>query len=220
MAWRRSLRKLERALQARTPRERVLLVVAALALIGAGWYYLVFEPVQQRGVDAEQRIQDAADQIRTLRAERDALQAELDQDPDTAVRDELDALREELQALEQEIGDRMPEFIEPDRMRHVLRAMLAEQHGARLIRLERLPVEEVAGPGEDDDEDGPQIFRHRVFMEFEADYATTVQYLRAVEGLEWQFAWESLDYEVMEHPRARVRVQLHTISGHRAWLGV
>ncbi|MBK5942652.1 type II secretion system protein GspM [Halorhodospira halophila] len=218
MAWRQALQKLNDALNARTPRERVLLVVAVLALIGAGWYYLHFEPMQQRGADAQQRIQSAEDRIRALRIERNSLQAELDGDPDAEIRDELDALRQELQSLGQAVGERMPEFIEPDRMRQVLHALLVEQQGARLIRLERLPAEEVVGP--DEDEAGPQIFRHAVYMEFEADYATTVEYLQAVEELEWQFAWESLDYDVTEHPRARVRVQLHTISGHRAWLGV
>ncbi|ABM61125.1 type II secretion system protein GspM [Halorhodospira halophila] len=216
---RRSLQQLNDALNARTPRERVLMVIAGLGVIGAGWYYLLFEPMQQRSADAQQRIESAEQQIRDLRTQRESLEAELGDDPEADVRAELDALRDELLALERDVGERVPEFIEPERMRQVLRAVLAEHQGARLVRLERLPAQEVAGV-EDGDDDAPQIFRHSVHLEFEADYATTVAYLQAVEALEWQFAWESLDYEVTDHPRARVRVRLHTLSGHRAWLGV
>ena len=214
------LAPLNRALWEREPRERVLLGVAVLLLIGALWYYMSFQPQQQAIQSAQSQIQDAEEQIVDLQGEREELRAELEEDPDEQLREEIAELESELDSLRAEIGEEMPEFIDPGHMRRVLEELLARREGAELVSFQRLSAELMLESETEDDEEGVAIYRQPVRMVFEADYPSTVRFLSAVEGLPWEFAWEELSYEVTEHPQARIEIQLYTLSGHEVWLGI
>ncbi|MFW6278448.1 MAG: type II secretion system protein GspM [Halorhodospira sp.] len=216
------LAPLNRALWERAPRERVLLGVAVFALIAALWYYMSFEPGQRALEDAQSEFEQAEEQIENLQQEREELRAELEENPDERLREDIARLEDELEGLRSELGDEMPEFIDPGRMRQVLEELLARREGVELVSFQRLPAElllESEGEGSDDDE-SVEIYRQPLRMVLEADYPSTVRFLSAVEGLPWEFAWEELTYEVTEHPQARIEIQLYTLSGYKVWLGI
>jgi len=243
------LAPVNRALWQRQPRERVLLAVVVLAVLAALWYYQLFQPQQQAIQQAAAEIERVEAEIPGLRVERDELTEELESDPEEAIRERIAELEAELERLRTGLSAEIPDFIDPGRMRKVLRALLTERDGVRVVAFERLPAELLiasggaqsaetdGGNGQDAEPDGSngqsadaegaagaeeglEIYRHPVRLELEADYPSTVRFLEAVEGRPWELAWEELDYEVTEHPQAQIQIRFYTISSHEAWLGL
>ncbi len=211
------LTPLARAIDDRAPRERGLLMVVAVLLLLAGWFYLVFEPLQARLAQVDTEMAEAEAGIDVLEARRAELTDDLQRDLNAEKRQAIEALEEELEGRQTRLAGRLPDFIEPARMRVVLEGMLDAHDGVTLTRLERLPPEAVVEATEDD---VATVYRHTVRVEVEARYRDMARYLRSVEDLPWQFTWSALDYRVENYPQARVTLELQTFGGQEAWLGV
>lgn len=208
---------LARAIDDRAPRERGLLMAVAALVLLAGWFYLIFEPLQARLVTTATEIETMQTSLRGLEARRGELANDLARDLDAEKREAIAELEAELEALQARLAGRMPDFIEPARMRGVLEGMLASHDGVKLLRMERSAPEQVV---EATEEHAGTVYRHTVRVVVEADYRQLIRYLRAVEELPWQFMWTALDYRVHDYPKARVALELQTFGGQEAWLGV
>jgi MSHA biogenesis protein MshJ len=57
-----------------------------------------------------------------------------------------------------------------------------------------------------------QLFEHSIIMKFSSDFYSTVKYLDDVAKLKWALFWDSLEYHVIEYPKAEVTLQIHTLS--------
>lgn len=207
-------------IEERTVRERILLLGAGAALIVAVWYYQFFVPVQQNLSQSHSSLEQVEAQLGKLKRTRQRLEAETTQDPDARLRGEIAELHNELERIQEEIGAEVPSFIPPQMMRQVLEEILAERPGARLVNLQRIPAQPVIKGGDSDSADSPQVYRHAIELVIEADFPSTIDYLHELEALPWQFAWDLLDYQVVDYPWALIRLQMHTLSGHRRWLGL
>jgi MSHA biogenesis protein MshJ len=120
------------------------------------------------------------------------------------------------------VDKRTEDLIPPAEMTRVLKQILLQQVGLRLVRLESLPVEPLfeTPEGVEVESEGDDLFKHGVVIEVLGDYASTVLYLQAVETLPRRFFWESLDYEVTEYPTARVTLTLRSLSTQEGVVGV
>jgi MSHA biogenesis protein MshJ len=116
-------------------------------------------------------------------------------------------------------------YVAPERMTEMLRAILAEQHGLKLVSLANLPVEslsQAAGAKPDapiaPNDRGP--FLHPVEMVVEGDYGSVVAYLRALEGMPWRIHWRKLELTAGDYPVNRVRIVIGALSLSRDWISV
>ncbi|MFP4181809.1 MAG: hypothetical protein ACLFTX_04325 [Thiohalospira sp.] len=210
------LTRLGEQIEARARRERLLGLLALMAVTGGLWWMLAGADWLDHTRAAETRAVEAQEEQARVAGEVAELSERLDQDPDEAVRDEIAEVRERIDELTEDLHDLTADLIPPARMKEVLRRLLEAEAGTRLVALRTRPTETLLEP----DEQGPGIYRHRLELTFEADYAATVAWLERVEALPWRFGWQRLDYEVVEHPRARTTLQLFTLSGHEDWIGV
>lgn len=203
-------------LEARSRRERALGLLATMALLGGVFWFLVAAPGLARMQAAEVRALEAREAQARVADEVAQLAGRLKQDPDAAVRAEIREVRARIDELTASLRHLTADLIPPDRMKRVLRRLLSDDSGTRLIALRTRATETILEP----DEQGPGIYRHGVELVFEADYDATTAWLERVEELPWRFGWRRLEYEVIDHPRARVSLRLFTLSGHEDWLGV
>lgn len=67
-------------------------------------------------------------------------------------------------------------------------------------------------------ETGPYV--HPIELVIEGSYLDVLEYLKALEKLEWHFYWKVLDLETTRYPVNRVRVELSTLSMEKEWIGV
>jgi MSHA biogenesis protein MshJ len=215
------VRPLVERVDALTLRERVIIFGAGVTLIYIAWQTLVMDPLAGRARGAEQRLAQVREQMTAI----DELGAAASQDPTVQAALRNRALAERVAALDGELGSVAQGYVAPERMTELLRALLAEQHGLKLVSLANLPVESLSKPSGTksdaplaDDDRGP--FLHPVEMVVEGDYASVVAYLRAVEALPWRIHWRTLELTAGEYPVNRVRLVIGALSLSRDWLSV
>jgi len=215
------IRPLVERLDALTLRERLIIFGAGVTLVYIAWQTLVMDPLAGRTRIAGQRLADVRRQISSI----DELGASASQDPTVKAALRNDALAARVAALDGELGRVAQGYIAPERMTELLRSLLAEQQGLKLVSLANLPVESLSQPSGAkpdallaDDDRGP--FLHPVEIVVEGDYASVVAYLRALEALPWRIHWRKLELTAGEYPTNRVRLVIGALSLSRDWLAI
>ncbi|HKC52921.1 MAG TPA: type II secretion system protein GspM [Myxococcota bacterium] len=211
-------------LDARTTRQRALLLGVALAVVLGLWNVVLMGPVSRARALAANDLPALASELPALTQRVTQLEAALRNDPDAAARERRSALTSERVQLDGRLAELTDGLIPPDEMAGALRELLRRETGVSLVKLEALPAEplfvddEAAKPGEE--KPRPAVFKHSVVIELHGSYLATLRYLQAIEALRWRFFWDSLDYEVDEYPNASVRLTLYSLSLREGWLGV
>lgn len=225
--------------QTLAPREQWLAVLVALLLPAMAWLAFAHEPLSQRVRQLDSARLAAETRVLEAQAARAELQARAAVDPDQAVRQALLAA----QALrEQQLGELAADtaaLIDPPRMQQVLQDLLQQRPGLRLLGLESFsaPLElPAAAPAtaassapaaEAAVAAAPLLYRHGMRLTLEGSYFELRDYLRGIEqqGLAAggrRLFWERLDYQVEEAGpgRARITLELYTLSREAGWVGV
>lgn len=218
----KQLNELIKWLNARSARERIFLAAACLTIPVLFWDSALMEPLEARRLEAEKKIASLKNDVMRLEGETEKLAKELSIDLDAENRDRKKSLMGSLSRLHEVVDKRTEDLIPPAEMTRVLKQILLQQAGLRLVRLESLPVEPLfeTPEGVQVESEGEDLFKHGVVIEVLGDYASTVLYLQAVETLPRRFFWESLDYEVTEYPTARVTLTLRSLSTQEGVVGV
>jgi MSHA biogenesis protein MshJ len=218
-------RPLIERLDALTLRERVIIFAAGVALVFIAWQTLLMDPLTARAKSAQQHLADVRQQAAVI----DQIGTASSQDPAVAAALRNRALGERLKALDHEINSAAQGYVAPQQMNEMLRALLAEQHGLKLISLTNLAVESLSRPDGakvDGKADHPVAagdrgpFLHPVEIVVEGDYASVVAYLRAVEGLPWRIHWRKLELAAGQYPVNRVKLVIGALSLSPDWMSV
>ncbi len=199
-------------------RERVLIFLAAAAVLAFLWQQLFMQPLAAERDRTEERIGEVRDRITEANEAISTLLAERDRDPDAENRARLEALEDDIAELDRELEEVTGELIDPARMARVLQRILEREQGLDLVSLESLP----ARPLLDDAGENAlgNVFRHGLRLEMEGEYLAVLHYLRRMEDLDSRFFWSELDIEMREYPRNRVVITVHTLSLREGWIGV
>lgn len=205
-------------------RERMLVAGALVLgplLIGNA---LFVDPSWTRAKGLEKGIAAAQGSLADLQVQVANLEAQLKADPDAAKKAELAALaaeREQADARLRELGSTL---VPPEKMNELLQGLLARHPGLRLVSLKTLPPQGLLG-GAKPAAEGAQaparqfdLYRHGVEIRVEGSYGELQAWLAQLEKLPQRLLWERLDYRVLDHPRAEMRLVVHTLSAERIWL--
>ena len=216
--------KLMHSIDVLTLRERLLVLAAAIAVIGGLWEALLAAPLEAREMAARQRIESTRDRLQ-----------QLDQAMTVAANDigggitnqfeRLDSLRREVESAEERVRVFTSDLIDPAQMRFVLEDLIRRQGKLALVRASNLPVRRLIEPGPEASDDateatGPVLYRHGLVLELEGSYLDCLEYLEAVEQLPWQIYWAHLRVETETHPRNRITLELLTLSLDEEWISV
>lgn len=202
-------------------RERVIIFGAGVTLVYIAWQTLFMDPIAARAKIAEQHLADARQQAAVI----DQVGTASSSDPTVMAALRNRALSGRLSALDGELNSLAQGYIAPDHMAELLRSLLAEQHGLKLVSFSNLPVESLsraAGAKADEpiapEDRGP--FLHPVEMVVEGDYASVLAYLHALEAMPWRIHWRKLEMTSGEYPVNRVRLVIGALSLSRDWISV
>ena len=203
-------------------RERVMAAACVLAVIYVVWHSYLMRPLYA----AQQQI---ANSMSAGNADLEKLTTAIDEvflkngvQVHESVEREIVSLRYEIENLDEQQGEAFVEFISPREMIDVLKALIGKIPDLKLLKVQSSPAEVVVLEGRQQDVplSGPQVYRHTVLFEFEGDYYSSLKYFQKLEALPWKFYWDFAGYQVVEYPKARIRLVLHTLSLSDAWLGV
>lgn len=201
-------------------RERLLVFGAGVALLYVSWHVMLMDPLAVRANSAAQRLSEAHRQMAVI----DQVGAAFSQDPVVAAAARNRALEQRLAALEAQLAALAQGYVAPEHMSQLLREILAQQHGLKLVSLTNLPVESLSQPAAQPvipvapDDRGP--FLHPVEMVVDGDYGSIVAYLRALEGMPWRIHWQRVEVTAGTYPTNRVRITIGALSLSRRWMTV
>lgn len=57
-----------------------------------------------------------------------------------------------------------------------------------------------------------EIYQHPLEIEFQNDFFGTLNYIKLMEKLPWHIYWDSMEYKVLEYPKADVIIRFHVLS--------
>ncbi len=209
------------------PREQWLGFGVGLALLGMLYVLLVAEPLGLRIAAETSREQQA--NARRLSAQNSLLeiQARLAADPNLSYRQALASAQASREQLLQRIDLETSALVSPAKMKSLLQDLLRNQARLKLVALESssgpLAVPAPATAGTAEQKAPPVVFyRHGLRLTLEGGYFDLLAYLTAIQASGWRLHWDSLNYEVGEGGanRARVILDLHTLSRYAGWVGV
>lgn len=205
-------------------REKVLVLASIATAVLIGWYLLVSEPLYLKTKQDQQQADTLDKAITELNKQLQSLQRRQNEDPHRELKQRIAQLDEQIQRLDVELRDKFHGLIEPRQMASVLESVLQQHKDLVLVRVQSLEAVPLITQGEESAkaEKTPQVevYRHGMQVEFEGSYLATLDYLKTLEQLPWEFYWDSVELDVKEYPRARIVITVHTLSLRDAWIGV
>lgn len=216
-------KQLMHRIDALTLRERLLVLAAAVMVIGGLWEALLAGPLETREQAASLQIEAARERLEQL----DAAMAVAAEGIGGGITDQFErarALRRQVEAGAESMRVFTSDLIDPAQMRFVLEDLIRRQGTLELLRARNLPVRPLIEPETSADataeREDPVLYRHGMILELRGSYLDCLEYLRAVEQLPWRIHWAGLRVQAEEHPRNRITLELLTLSLDEDWIGV
>lgn len=198
-------------------RERGMLFITLLAVLVFAWHNLLMQPLNARQQSATTRTAELGTEIADLDRQARQVVQQANLDPDLEERRLLEALQRQQEGLDQRIAEVVSGLLSPPEMALALEQVLDENRSLKFVAMENLPVRPVL--------DEPQqaasmgLYRHGLRVRLEGDYLSTLNYLRALEALEWNFYWDSIELSMEAYPNAQITLTVHTLSLDEGWIG-
>lgn len=214
------------------PREQILVMVAGAAILLMLCDQLFWTPLSRSNALQKNTIANSRQQINQLTAANAEIAAKLSEDPDAELRRHLEAVDAHLAQQNEKLAKLTVNLIPPEEMANVLQKVLGERGNLQLLALRNEPAEHAFTPSSETDTNAASaasdisentervaIYRHGLTLELKGRYFDIVEYLRALENLQWHFYWEKLDYKVDKYPDAIVTLKIYTLSNRESWIG-
>jgi MSHA biogenesis protein MshJ len=212
-------------------RERAILMGGILVILFLGWYTWLMEPLIKEETALQAQLTSKRNQLQLLNTQFEQLSRRQHTDPDDAGRQRLGELRRQFAQVEQELLQATVNLVPPEIMPDILQQVLNRSQGLSLIRLQGLGGTPLIANANDGvpatDQPGPATgsnlvtaYKHGMLIEFRGDYLNTLNYINALEDMEWGFLWDTIDYRVTAYPEAIITLKLYTLSLNKHWITI
>lgn len=210
-------------------RERGILTGTVVALIVFVWLQFFFVPVEKMQAHHAKTLASLDQQIVNQSNRVVELTELLAHNPNEPLWAEQKQLQEQMVQLRKDIEARLRNLIAPEQMADVMHKVLSDYKGLHLVSARNLPVgplkmdqtEEASNKVSNDPDGNDQavIFAHGFELVLSGSYFQTLKFLQRLEQMSG-FYWRALDYEVVDYPKAKITVQINTLSLEEDWIGV
>lgn len=234
--------KLSEAFNAYTQRERVIIAVLVMVVLYGIFEIAFFSPANKAREALKARMNAAQLEVKKLSAQELVLAQALTNDPNTAKKLEIERLEIRTIELDKSLQKLAVGLIPAEKLPEALHDVLEKMDSLRLIGMETLAPTKLqlesplqpkinnevskavaAAKGEElqeKEDENVGVFKHAVLVTVEGKYFDVVSYLKALEDLPWKIYWEGLDYQVNKYPKAKVTIEVYTLSTDKGVLGV
>ena len=221
--------KLAERFGALQPRERVIILLAAVIGTALIFDALAFQPAEARKKLLERQIAQTRQQLQTAQALMQTKQSV--GDSHAVKRTYRDALRGRLAEFDLKMKDLQEGMVPPQRMAKLLESVLDRTGGLQLLSLRALPPRRYDSreekPASKADSKAPQgapnqpdntIYQHSFEVTLQGSYDDMYKYLARLEKLPWQMFWERIRVQTAQHPRLTMTLTVQTLSLTSTWL--
>jgi len=215
------------AFDQRVLRERILMAVAAVFLIGGLLWLMLVDPALARLNSLDSQQQQAQTELAALQIQVAELEAVVQENPAERQRQALNSKQKRLANLDDSVSQRGRELIAPEAMVKLLRELLSAQTKLELVGLDVLkpePIYNDEGPSSQPSTSGqpepePLFYRHGADLRLVGRYLDLLNYIEQLEALDVRLGWELLHYNVEQYPEGQALIRVQTLSLGKAWLG-
>ncbi|CAJ1921609.1 hypothetical protein HLBENOHH_04264 [Aeromonas dhakensis] len=200
-------------LAALSQRERVLIMLTGVVLVGTIATYGWLDAATVRLEQDRLALSAAQRDLEIMDLENQGKQARLARDPDQNVRTQLAGVDEEIGKLDAALKAQTVDLIQAHEMPEVLEALLSRSANLHMVALTSLAPEPLMAG-----EQRINLFKHGIRLKLEGGYFDVYQYLKALEALPRHFYWKQFDYQVQEHPKAVVEMEIYTLSTSKEFI--
>ena len=208
--------QLESKFNVLSQRERVLICIAALVLIGMVLYLPVESAFKERQKLSRQLAQiENENNISSQQVE--LYQQRLAMDPNTDFRNRLIQIQQETQLIDADLDAQMVSMVPASYMPTVLTNLLGNVQGVKLISFGSIAPTPLLQVG---DEHKMNLYSHGIKLTLEGSYFSILKFVESIEAMPEKLYWKRLNYHVDEHPNATVELELYTLSINKEFISV
>ncbi|MCU7834422.1 MAG: hypothetical protein KZQ83_04130 [gamma proteobacterium symbiont of Taylorina sp.] len=222
-----------------TRRERILVLLGILSVLYMIWDTFLMTPIQmtQKKLNGERlTIQK---QLSELEVRNILATGLLKNNNNEKFIKAIAQVKGKINELDNTIKAQLKDQVPDELMVSMLGDLLQKHQGLELLFIHNSPAEPLKK--EDDTEDNSQkknqqknkpvksidkkinalgVFMHPLDIELQGSYLDILNYLIELENMGWKIFWDQVQLNVLEYPRVRVHIKVHTFSLKDGWLSV
>jgi MSHA biogenesis protein MshJ len=207
-------------------RERVLIFAAVMVVLFFGIGNLVIGPLNESRKQLGSQLTAVTGEAEAIEAQIGLLGRASREDPDAALRAHIAELRQQLEQTDERLGVETAGLVAPRDMARLVEQVVSRQQAVELVSIESLPGEVLldtqrprdAGSGADRGP-GLNLYRQGMVVTVRGTYMALLDYLRALEALQWNVFWGKVELQVEAYPVSKLSVVIYTISRESGWIG-
>lgn len=196
-------------------RERLLILISTLVLAVGLWHSLLMQPLAKHATSTSAELIEIERRISVANRSLEEQILQIAGGSDVQ-RTRIASLRDRIDEINATLGEHASELISPSEMAQVLEGVLREQSKLTLVQISNTTPEFLSTS---DDENAVTFYRHGLEIEFEGSYLACLEYLSAIELLQWKLYWQVLELDVIDYPQNRMRIEVSTLSLDQEWIG-
>lgn len=204
---RAQLATLSMRINALSLRERGILLAVALVVLYAISNQLFIAPALHTLEQKRVEITDLQTKLAAQQARAQLLKYNA-QDPLAQRSARISELETQLAAQDAQFEAQLGRLVRPQQAAPLLRDMLAQAPGLRLLSLDSTPGAALLP----NSNRSARIVRYDVELRVEGSYLAALDYLRHLEQLPWTLFWEGLSLQVSEYPRNEIQLTAYTLG--------
>jgi MSHA biogenesis protein MshJ len=218
------------AFAARARREKIIIGVAALAIVFALADHLWITPATKRLAAEQKGLDTRNNELQQVVAQANALLEQARQ-RDAQIAIALAAAKKDVGDVSAQLAEFERTLVPARRMTEFLRGLMPGS-SVEVVALKTLPPSPlvqrpVAKDGKEADAAAkavaakqPNLYKHGVEITLAGSYPALLDYLARLESSPQKVLWGRLDLRVEKHPRSELKLVLYTLSLDPAWLAV
>lgn len=213
-------------------REKLLVFLVGLFLIGYLTIWFVISPLQTAYSNNQQRITNLTNQQQNSERQLVVLKDALSKSYVQELLQQEQSLESELQQINQQLADFSLTYISPEDMALVLQKILRKHKNIQLSRFKINPVEAIyvtsstSATVQDPQGEEPlaprevAFYQHTMLIELEGEYFALLSYLKQIKKIEEKLFIQEFDYQVDEYPTGKLTLTIATVSANDKFIAL
>ncbi len=234
------LQKVNHKWLALSKRERWMIFGAGLfAVVGLMDTFLL-EPKRAEVASAQQEIVKIQNDTATLTEQMTTIASQAAPQPaNNAFQREIDETQQKIASQSADLVKVSSYMVPPQEMVALLKKLLQKHTDVQVVEMQSLPVVDfidkqrkqlqaqagdsanVAAQAGSEDvwKNVPHVYQHAVKVRLKGKYFALMAYAQSLKAIGSTLAWENAELKA-DYPESELTVQVYTLSGENAWLGI
>ena len=207
-----------------TLRERAMILCVGLFMFCYPAWTQLLTPWWQKTDQQLSQIAGIEKQLKNNKELIELMEFQLTTNPNQLSMEKRNRLSEENELKNQELKNQSSTLLGPAEMTLLLEEVLKSSKALTLLEVNSIAPQVLIDLGNSKEKTEnllPQIkvYSHGVQLTLSGGYFDLLEYLQKLEALPQRFFWRRFDYQVDQYPKARVKIEIYTLSTEKEFIG-